>query len=78
MKPFNQLKFKRLIIIAYRLPLKHVKRNRQFVGVQNSGGRISTVLSLSDKMKFNELITFHDISDIGLIAPFYIGMNLAA
>ena len=53
MKAFNELSFKRLVIIAYRLPFKLVKKGNTTVAVQNDGGLVSSILSLSEKMNFN-------------------------
>jgi len=50
MKTFDQLNFKRLIIVAYRLPFKLVKSGNENIAVQNSGGLVSAILSLSEKM----------------------------
>ena len=50
MKTFNQLEFKRIVIVAYRLPFKLVKKNDQYKSIQNSGGLVSAILSLSGKI----------------------------
>jgi trehalose 6-phosphate synthase/phosphatase len=50
MKTFDQLNFKRLVIVAYRLPFKLVKTDNMNIAVQNSGGLVSAILSLSEKM----------------------------
>jgi len=49
MKTFDQLNFKRLVIVAYRLPFKLVKSGNKNTAVQNSGGLVSAILSLSEK-----------------------------
>jgi len=53
MKTFDQLSFKRLVIVAYRLPFKLVKNGDTNTTVQNAGGLVSAILSLSDKMNTN-------------------------
>ena len=53
MKAFDQLSFKRLVIVAYRLPFKLVKTGDTNTAVQNAGGLVSAILSLSDKMNAN-------------------------
>lgn len=50
MKSFEQLNYKRLIIVAYRLPFKFVKKGKTSKAVQNSGGLVSAILSLSEKI----------------------------
>jgi trehalose 6-phosphate synthase/phosphatase len=50
MKNFDQYNFKRIIIVAYRLPFKLVRKKEGFNSVQNSGGLVSAILSLSEKM----------------------------
>jgi trehalose 6-phosphate synthase/phosphatase len=50
MKPFSELSYKRLVIIAYRLPFKLVKKGNATIAIQNSGGLVSAILSLSEKM----------------------------
>jgi trehalose 6-phosphate synthase/phosphatase len=50
MKTFDQLNFKRLVIVAYRLPFKLVKNGKKNIAEQNSGGLVSAILSLSEKM----------------------------
>jgi trehalose 6-phosphate synthase/phosphatase len=44
-------RFKRLVIIAYRLPFRLVKKKDGYSLVQNSGGLVSAILSLSQKLK---------------------------
>ena len=51
MKTFSQLEYNRLIIVSYRLPFKFVKKGKTFNAVQNSGGLVSAILALSEKMK---------------------------
>jgi len=51
LKTIDNLDFKRIIIIAYRLPFSLVKKKGQYQAVQNSGGLVSAILSLSEKMK---------------------------
>lgn len=41
--------FKRIIIAAYRLPFKLVKKKEEVFAVQNSGGLVSAILSLSER-----------------------------
>ncbi len=43
--------FKRLIIAAYRLPFKFSKTKKGYKAVQNDGGLVSAVLSLSENFK---------------------------
>ncbi|MFO7615877.1 MAG: bifunctional alpha,alpha-trehalose-phosphate synthase (UDP-forming)/trehalose-phosphatase [Bacteroidales bacterium] len=40
--------FERLVIAAYRLPFKVIKTKKGYRGVQNSGGLVSAILSLSE------------------------------
>lgn len=49
----NTFHNKRLIIIAYRLPFKIIKEEGRDVLFQNSGGLVSAVLSLSEKLNFD-------------------------
>src|SRR5665648_37697 len=51
MKNFDQFDFKRIIIVAYRLPFKLVKKKNRYDAVQNPGGLVSAMLSLSERMK---------------------------
>lgn len=51
MKTFSQLEFKRLIIVANRLPFKFVLQNGTYVAEQNSGGLVSAILALSENLK---------------------------
>jgi len=53
MKTFDQINFKRIIIVAYRLPFKLVKKKNQNYAVQNSGGLVSAILSLSEKINID-------------------------
>lgn len=50
MKKLKNLDFKRIIIVAYRLPFKLVRKKDEYFTVQNSGGLVSAILSLSEKM----------------------------
>jgi trehalose 6-phosphate synthase/phosphatase len=45
--------FKRLVIAAYRLPFKFSKTKKGYKAVQNSGGLVSAILSLSESFKKN-------------------------
>jgi trehalose 6-phosphate synthase/phosphatase len=51
MKSLEQFDFKRIVIVAYRLPFKLVKRKDGYNAVQNAGGLVSAILSLSERMK---------------------------
>jgi trehalose 6-phosphate synthase/phosphatase len=42
--------FERIIIAAYRLPFKLVRKKEKYHAVQNAGGLVSAILSLSEKM----------------------------
>src|ERR1035437_2003450 len=53
MKTIDKLSFKRLVIVAYRLPFKLVENNNGYTAVQNAGGLVSAILSLSEKMNTN-------------------------
>ncbi len=44
------MKFKRIIIVAYRLPFKIIRKKEEMSVVQNAGGLVSAILSLSEKM----------------------------
>jgi len=46
----NAYSFKRLIIAAYRVPFRIMKRHRKPNLVQNSGGLVSAMLTLSQRM----------------------------
>jgi len=50
MKNLDQYNFKRIIIVAYRLPFKLVRKKNCTHAVQNSGGLVSAILSLSERM----------------------------
>ncbi len=50
MKTLDQIDFKRIIIVAYRLPFKLVRKKQKNYAVQNAGGLVSAILSLSEKM----------------------------
>ncbi len=43
--------FERLVIAAYRLPFKFTKTNKGYKAVQNSGGLVSAILALSEKLQ---------------------------
>lgn len=43
--------FKRIVIVAYRLPFTLKHRNGNLTAVQNTGGLVSAVLSLTQRMK---------------------------
>lgn len=47
----KEIHFERLIIAAYRLPFKFTKSKKGFKAVQNSGGLVSAILSLSENFK---------------------------
>ncbi|MFZ0281184.1 MAG: bifunctional alpha,alpha-trehalose-phosphate synthase (UDP-forming)/trehalose-phosphatase [Bacteroidales bacterium] len=49
MKTFDQYNFKRIIIVAYRLPFKLIRKKDEYFTAQNSGGLVSAILSLSEK-----------------------------
>lgn len=50
MKTLDQINFKRIIIAAYRLPFKLVRKKNKNYAVQNAGGLVSAILSLSEKL----------------------------
>jgi trehalose 6-phosphate synthase/phosphatase len=50
MKSFDKFDFERIIIVAYRLPFKLVKKKYGHSVVQNTGGLVSAILSLSEKI----------------------------
>jgi trehalose 6-phosphate synthase/phosphatase len=49
----NETHFKRLLIAAYRLPFKFTKTKKGYKAVQNSGGLVSAILSLSQSFKMS-------------------------
>lgn len=49
----GQIDFKRIIIVAYRLPFKLLRKKDKLNAVQNSGGLVSAILSLSEKMNID-------------------------
>jgi len=58
--------YKRIVIIAYRLPFKIITENQKQKLFQNSGGLVSAILSLSKRMKINGIdITEKPIAWIG-------------
>lgn len=50
MKSFEKIEFRRIIIAAYRLPFKIVRKNNKSLAIQNAGGLVSAILSLAGKM----------------------------
>ncbi len=51
--------FERLVIAAYRLPYKFIKTRSGYKTVQNSGGLVSAILALSEKInKKNQTLSF--------------------
>jgi trehalose 6-phosphate synthase/phosphatase len=46
--------FKRIVIVAYRLPFTVRHRHGNLTAVQNSGGLVSAVLSLTERMKSSD------------------------
>jgi trehalose 6-phosphate synthase/phosphatase len=52
--------FKRIVIVAYRLPFTIKGRNGILTAVQNSGGLVSAVLSLTDRMRNTESTSLMD------------------
>jgi trehalose 6-phosphate synthase/phosphatase len=50
MRKLDQFNFNRIIIVAYRLPFKLVRKKEEYYPVQNAGGLVSAILSLSEKM----------------------------
>jgi len=54
MKDFKNFEYKRLVIVAYRLPFKLVRKKEEYFPVQNSGGLVSAILSLSERMNFGK------------------------
>jgi len=49
-KTIDKFEFKRIIVVAYRLPFKLLRKKEEFYPIQNSGGLVSAILSLSEKM----------------------------
>ena len=47
----NNIPFERLVIAAYRVPFKLTKTKTGYKAVQNSGGLVSAILSLSENFK---------------------------
>ena len=47
----NAYSFNRLVIAAYRVPFRIVKRRHKTELVQNSGGLVSAILALSQRME---------------------------
>jgi trehalose 6-phosphate synthase/phosphatase len=50
MKGPQNFPYKRLIIVAYRLPFKFIRKKNGTAAIQNSGGLVSAILSLSSKL----------------------------
>lgn len=53
----NQLNFERLVIVAYRLPYTFTKTKTGYKAIQNSGGLVSAILSLSEKLNKSQNIS---------------------
>jgi len=49
----NAMHFKRLVIVAYRLPFKITRQKAGYKAVQNSGGLVSAILALSENFRKN-------------------------
>jgi trehalose 6-phosphate synthase/phosphatase len=49
-KTIDKFEFKRIIVVAYRLPFKLLRKKEEFYPIQNSGGLVSAILSLAEKM----------------------------
>jgi trehalose 6-phosphate synthase/phosphatase len=56
----KEFHFERLVIAAYRLPFKFIKTRKGYSAVQNSGGLVSAILSLSENFKKNNNSTFNE------------------
>ena len=54
MKTKKDFPFQRLIIVAYRLPFKVIKKKEGCFAYQNTGGLVSAILSLSTKFQVTE------------------------
>lgn len=52
--------FKRIVIVAYRLPFTLKERSGKLTAVQNTGGLVSAVLSLTDRMRHADNATVMD------------------
>jgi trehalose 6-phosphate synthase/phosphatase len=48
-KTINQINVRRIIVVAYRLPFKLVRKKEEYFTVQNSGGLVSAILSLAER-----------------------------
>lgn len=57
---------KRLVIVAYRLPFTFKSRHNKITAVQNTGGLVSAILSLSQKIKVK-------VRDEGLTKTVWVG-----
>ena len=64
MKTLSQLEFNRLVVVANRLPFKFTKQNDTYVAEQSSGGLVSAILALSEKLKATSK-SFNDIIWVG-------------
>ncbi len=47
----REIPFKRLVIVAYRLPFRFSKIKNEYKAIQNSGGLVSAILSLSENFR---------------------------
>jgi trehalose 6-phosphate synthase/phosphatase len=47
----NRNRFDRLVIVAYRLPLRYIRTREGYRSVQNSGGLVSAILALSESLR---------------------------
>ncbi|HAM09797.1 MAG: hypothetical protein A2X04_12285 [Bacteroidetes bacterium GWF2_41_9] len=56
MKTINKIDYKRIIIVAYRLPFRLIKKKNKHMAVQNSGGLVSAILSLSERMNQDKVV----------------------
>lgn len=64
MKTLSQFEFNRLVVVANRLPFKFTKQNDTYIAEQNSGGLVSAILALSEKLKASSK-SFNDIIWVG-------------
>ena len=55
----NYQRFKRIVIVSYRLPYKIVNKGSERSLEQNTGGLVSAILSLADKMSSERGDTEH-------------------
>lgn len=56
----NKIQFKRLVIAAYHLPFEFVRTKKGYNAVQNSGGLVSAMFSLSENFRKNKSPAFED------------------